>query len=91
MDEGVLTLICGIINCVADFATTVTPIPLIMGVSTLMSLWRSLANMFELHMPKRQRFAVAALFGMGLIVTGAGIVRTWYIYKSLMTTYDSTW
>jgi hypothetical protein len=37
LDEGVITLICGIINCVADFATTVTPIPLIMGVSTLMS------------------------------------------------------
>lgn len=34
MDEGVATLVCGIINCVADFVTTVTPIPLIMGVST---------------------------------------------------------
>jgi hypothetical protein len=35
MDEGVVTLICGVINCVADFATTVTPIPLILGVSIL--------------------------------------------------------
>jgi len=33
MDEGIATLICGIINCVADLATTVTPLPLIMGVS----------------------------------------------------------
>jgi len=33
-DEGTATLICGIINCVADFATTVTPIPLILGVSS---------------------------------------------------------
>ena len=33
MNEGTVTLICGIINCVADFATTVTPIPLILGVS----------------------------------------------------------
>jgi hypothetical protein len=33
MDEGVATLICGIINCVADFATTLTPMPLVIGVS----------------------------------------------------------
>ncbi len=33
MDEGIATLVCGIINCVADLATTVTPIPLILGVS----------------------------------------------------------
>ncbi|KAF2632747.1 hypothetical protein BU25DRAFT_453933 [Macroventuria anomochaeta] len=75
MNEGTVTLICGIINCVADFATTVTPIPLILG----------------LHMPRRQRLAVACLFAMGIIVTVAGIVRTWYIYKSLVTTYDNTW
>ncbi|KAF1933936.1 uncharacterized protein M421DRAFT_414984 [Didymella exigua CBS 183.55] len=75
LNEGTATLICGIINCVADFATTVTPIPLILG----------------LHMPHRQRLAVAGLFAMGIIVTIAGIVRTWYIYKSLFTTYDNTW
>ncbi|KAF3004185.1 hypothetical protein E8E13_006247 [Curvularia kusanoi] len=75
MNEGTATLVCGIINCVADFATTVTPIPLIMG----------------LHMPRRQRLAVAFLFAMGIIVTVAGIVRTWFIYKSLVTTYDNTW
>lgn len=44
MDEGVVTLICGIINCVADFATTVTPIPLIMGVSTPLSHLYPFAN-----------------------------------------------
>ena len=42
-------------------------------------------------MPRRQRYAVALLFAMGIIVTVAGIVRTWYIYKSLVTTYDNTW
>lgn len=35
-------------------------------------------------MPRRQKFAVAVLFGMGIIVTIAGIVRTWYIYRSLV-------
>lgn len=33
MDEGIVTLICGIINCVADLVTTITPIPLVMSVS----------------------------------------------------------
>lgn len=28
---------------------------------------------------------------MGFIVTIAGIVRTWYIYKSLIAEYDLTW
>ncbi|KAL6712563.1 hypothetical protein ACN47E_000440 [Coniothyrium glycines] len=75
VDEGIVTLVCGIINCVADFATTVTPIPLIMG----------------LHMPRRQRLAVAVLFGLGIVVTVAGVVRTWYIYRSLIGEYDQTW
>lgn len=42
-------------------------------------------------MPCRQRFAVTVLFGMGFIVTIAGIVRTWYIYISLIKSYDQTW
>ncbi|KAH7405954.1 hypothetical protein DE146DRAFT_428840 [Phaeosphaeria sp. MPI-PUGE-AT-0046c] len=75
MDEGVATLVCGIINCVADFATTVTPLPLV----------------WSLRMPARQRLAVGFLFGLGIIVTGAGIVRTWYIYRSLFGEYDQTW
>lgn len=49
------------------------------------------AHTIKLHMPRRQRFAVACLFALGIIVTVAGIVRTWFIYKSLMTTYDNTW
>ena len=44
-----------------------------------------------LHMPLRQRFAVGMLFSMGMIVTVAGIVRTWFIYKSLIENYDNTW
>ena len=42
-------------------------------------------------MPLHQRLAVAMLFGMGLIVTAAGIVRTWFIYRSLFNEYDQTW
>jgi hypothetical protein len=42
-------------------------------------------------MPVRQRFAVAILFGLGIIVSVAGVVRTWFIYRSLFNEYDQTW
>jgi hypothetical protein len=42
-------------------------------------------------MPRQQRVAVVILFSLGFIVTIAGIVRTWYIYKSLIAEYDITW
>jgi len=35
--------------------------------------------------------AVNVLFSLGFIVTIAGIVRTWYIYKSVIAEYDQTW
>ncbi|EMD65931.1 hypothetical protein COCSADRAFT_86419 [Bipolaris sorokiniana ND90Pr] len=75
LNEADATLIVGIINCVADLLTTVTPIPLVMG----------------LQMPLHQRLAVAFFFGMGFIVTAAGIVRTWFIYRSLYNEWDQTW
>jgi hypothetical protein len=52
---------------------------------------RSTTDYFQLRMPVRQRLAVGILFGLGIIVTGAGIVRTWYIYRSLFNEYDQTW
>ncbi|KAF2022287.1 hypothetical protein BU24DRAFT_439026 [Aaosphaeria arxii CBS 175.79] len=75
MDEGVVTLIAGILNCIADLFCTILPIPLVA----------------RLEMPQRQRIAVVILFSFGFIVTIAGIVRTWYIYKSLIEEYDITW
>lgn len=42
-------------------------------------------------MPLNQRLAVTFLFGIGLLVTAAGVVRTWYIYRSLFNEYDQTW
>jgi hypothetical protein len=37
-------------------------------------------------MPRAQRAAVAVLFG-----SVAGVVRTWFIYRSLFGEYDQTW
>jgi hypothetical protein len=44
-----------------------------------------------LNMPFKQRLGVTALLSLGLIVTVAGVVRTYYIWRTLMDTYDETW
>ncbi|KAF2656699.1 hypothetical protein K491DRAFT_691741 [Lophiostoma macrostomum CBS 122681] len=75
MDEGKVTLAAGIINLIADLFCTVLPIPMVI----------------KLQMPKRQRIAVVLLLSAGFIVVIAGIVRTWFIYQSLVVEYDLTW
>ena len=75
LDEGAVTLAAGCINCVVDFLCAALPIPLIM----------------RLHMPLKQRIGVCALLCVGFFVTIAGIIRTYYIYKSLIASYDETW
>jgi hypothetical protein len=75
MDEGALTLWCGIISCVADFLCTILPIPVVL----------------RLRMPLRQRIGVCVLLSAGIVVTIAGVIRTWFIWKSLIATFDETW
>lgn len=65
----------GILNCLADLLCTILPIPIV---------WR-------LRMPLRQRISVCILLCLGFIVTIAGIVRTYFIWKSLIDTWDETW
>ncbi|KAH7126850.1 hypothetical protein B0J11DRAFT_287720 [Dendryphion nanum] len=75
LDEGIATMFAGVTNCIADLACTVVPIPLVA----------------RLEMPFRQRVAIIFLFSLGFIVTIAGIVRTWFVYKALILEYDTTW
>lgn len=75
MDEGTTTLTIGIFNCLADLTTTLLPIPLVM----------------RLKMPLKQRIEVCFLLGLGFVVTIAGIVRTYFIWKSLIDSWDTTW
>jgi hypothetical protein len=91
LDEGKATLAAGIINCVADLFCTITPIPLVMSVSFVLPSLVVSTDRPQLQMPRRQRLAVNFLFSLGLIVTIAGVVRTWFIYKSLIAEYDQTW
>lgn len=64
-----------IVNIFTDFLTTVVPMPLI---------WR-------LKLPSRQRLAVIGIFGLGVMVNVAGSVRTYYVWKAMIESYDQTW
>lgn len=75
LDEGKVTLAAGVINCFADLLVTTLPIPIIL----------------KLQMPVRQRIGAILLLSLGFVVTIAGVVRTYYIWKSLMDSYDETW
>ena len=75
LDEGKVMLGGGVINCFSDLLTTVLPIPIVM----------------RLQMPLKQRIGVCVLLCLGFTVTIAGVVRTYFIWKSLMDSYDETW
>ncbi|USW48445.1 hypothetical protein Slin15195_G017640 [Septoria linicola] len=75
MDEGTATFTIGIFNCVADLLCTLLPIPLV---------WR-------LKMPVKHRIGVCFLLGLGFIVTIAGVLRTYFIWESLIDSWDETW
>ncbi|KAF2140909.1 uncharacterized protein K452DRAFT_288317 [Aplosporella prunicola CBS 121167] len=74
-DEGPVTLIIGVVNCFTDLLVTLLPVPVIM----------------KLQMPIRQRLDVMLLLSLGFAVIIAGIVRTYFIWKGLMDSYDETW
>jgi hypothetical protein len=42
-------------------------------------------------MEKRQRWSVISLLCLGFLVTIVGCVRTFYIWKAFVQTYDSSW
>lgn len=75
LNEGTVTFIFGTINCVADLLCTTLPIPLVM----------------QLKMPLKTRVGVCILLGLGFIVTIAGSIRTYFIWKALIDSWDTTW
>ncbi|KAF2665236.1 hypothetical protein BT63DRAFT_87991 [Microthyrium microscopicum] len=75
LNEGRVTLGSGVINCIADLLTTLLPIPMVM----------------RLNMPMGSRIGVSFLLSLGLTVTVAGVIRTYFIWKALIGTYDETW
>lgn len=75
LDEGKITLGAGIVNCAADLWTAILPIPLIA----------------RLQMPFRRRVGVMVLLSLGFIVVITGGIRSYFVWYSLIRTYDMTW
>ncbi|EPS31055.1 hypothetical protein PDE_06009 [Penicillium oxalicum 114-2] len=75
LNEGNVLFAASVINLFTDFMTTAVPMPLI---------WR-------LKLPIRQRLAVMSIFGLGVLVTVAGSVRTAFVWQSMVVGYDRTW
>jgi hypothetical protein len=75
LDEASATLAVGVISCIADLLVTLLPIPIIL----------------RLNMPWKHRTGVCVLLSLGLIVTIAGVVRTYYIWRTFRDPFDETW
>lgn len=74
-DDGMLTLACGVANTVADLLVTVIPIPLIA----------------RLELPRRRRIGAFIFVGTGFLICAAGVIRAFYTWRSLISSYDQTW
>jgi uncharacterized membrane protein len=64
-----------VINIFTDVLVTILPMPLI----------------WNLKLPTRQRVAVISIFALGIVVDIAGSIRTVYVWKSMIASYDTTW
>ncbi|GBF60139.1 hypothetical protein TMEN_2543 [Trichophyton mentagrophytes] len=62
-------------NAVMDVMILVTPCP---------ALWK-------LHLPVRDRIVLIGMMCLGFISCVAGCVKSWYMYRTLVGTYDVTW
>lgn len=74
INQGNSLLVAGIINTITDFICVMLPI----------------RTVWHLQLKARQTFIVITLFALGFSSCIAGVVRTYYTYRVLLT-WDSTW
>lgn len=75
MNDGIVTTIIGGFLCLADIVVNILPLPIVA----------------KLKIPLRRRMSIGALLSLGAVATFAGIVREYWIYRTLVATVDSTW
>lgn len=61
-DEGAIVVACAIISTIQDLVITLLPVFLV----------------WNLRMPKRQKAALCGIFGLGVITSVCGMLRTYY-------------
>ncbi|KAL2814581.1 hypothetical protein BJX63DRAFT_193130 [Aspergillus granulosus] len=75
LNDGAIVFSASVINIFTDVLVTILPMPLI----------------WNLKLPTRQRVAVISIFALGIVVDIAGSIRTVYVWKSMIVSYDTTW
>ncbi|KAL1649610.1 hypothetical protein SLS58_001667 [Diplodia intermedia] len=75
IDEGADFIASAVISVVTDAAVCILPLLVVR----------------RLQMPRKQKWALGALFAVGFFLCFCGIMRIVYIYEIYYTTYDTTW
>ena len=75
INEGAMLLAASGISIIQDFLACGLPVVL---------FWK-------LQLPRRQKIALGAIFGVGFFLCITGILRMYYIHRIFYTTYDVTW
>lgn len=71
-----------------------TAVPTYAALSVLGDVYSTILPLMlvsSLQLPLRRMLGLYALFALGFMVAGAGIVRTWFIYVTANKTYDTSW
>jgi hypothetical protein len=69
-------------------ATTISALNILVD---LLILLLPIPVFIRLRQPLRLRAMILGLFGLGIVVIAAGIVRTYYTWKSQVPSYDVAW
>lgn len=76
INGNVLSPMVGVLSVVSDLYAVLLPFLML--------------RQYDLNVSRRQRIALDAIFALGLLVAGAGIGRTYYLWK-IDHTYDTSW
>ncbi|KAF2827810.1 hypothetical protein CC86DRAFT_264124, partial [Ophiobolus disseminans] len=74
-NEGAIVVACAIISTLQDLVICLLPVFLV----------------WNLKMSKRQKAALCGIFGLGMVTSVCGILRTYYATYVYFYTYDITW
>jgi hypothetical protein len=72
---GLVMFTVSVINTVLELVLALLPLPVI----------------FDLNLSRRQQLSVLSILCLGIMVTILGCVRTWFVWKSLIGSWDISW
>lgn len=76
VNGNVLSICVGVFSVISDLYAVILPFVIL--------------RHYNLDVPRRQRIGLNIIFSLSLLVAGAGIARTYYLWK-INHTYDTSW